>query len=55
MGVVPSPHPAVRDAGSNARYVDVAVLKVCELFAVSRGNRQRKNLAVGEDGAGTSS
>ena len=48
-------HAAVGDAGDDFRDVDVAVLEVCEQFAVSGGDGQREHRAVGKDRAGTAS
>ena len=44
-----------RGTGDDAGDVDVAVLKVFELFLVPGGDGQRGHRAVGEDGAGTTS
>ena len=50
-----SVHAAVGDSVDDAGDVDVAVLEVCELFAVSGGDGQREHGAVGKDRAGTAS
>ena len=49
-----SAHAAVGDSADDAGDVDVAVLEVCELFAVSGRDGQREHGAVGKDRAGDS-